>query len=227
MLQGNRAKLLYNPALRELVADKRKWSKATVQAGKQRFSSWNERGFLPHRDEPGLTQFVTFRVADSFPSALRSEWEGMLKVEDAVEKRRLLENYLDKGRGECLLRRAEFATIIENSVRFFHGERYELDSWVVMPNHVHVLFTPKDHPMSQIIESWKKFTAHEVNRRTERNGKLWFNDYWDTYMRDERHVLRTRRYIEANPVKAFLVREAKDWPWSSARFRDTFGRLVF
>ena len=36
---------------------------------------------------------------------------------------------------------------------------------------------------------------------------------------------RTRHYIEANPVKVFLVREAKDWPRSSARRRDDYGRL--
>jgi hypothetical protein len=51
-------------------------------------------------------------------------------------------------------------------------------------------------------------------------------DYWDTFMRDSEHELRTRQYIETNPVKAFLAREAKDWPWSSARLRDEHGRLT-
>jgi len=41
------------------------------------FADGNERGYLPHRDEPGLTQFVTFRLADSFPESLRSEWEHL------------------------------------------------------------------------------------------------------------------------------------------------------
>src|ERR1017187_10112819 len=43
--------------------------------------------------------------------------------------------------------------------------------------------------------------------------------------RDEQHELRTRRYIENNPTKAFLVRDPKEWSWSSARFRDENGVL--
>ena len=37
---------------------------------------------------------------------------------------------------------------------------------------------------------------------------------------------KARRYTERNPSKAGLVRQAKDWAWSSARFRDDYGRLV-
>jgi hypothetical protein len=44
-------------------------------------------------------------------------------------------------------------------------------------------------------------------------------------MRDTEHELKSRRYIENNPVKARLVRDPKDWPWSSARFRDEYGDL--
>jgi hypothetical protein len=46
-------------------------------------------------------------------------------------------------------------------------------------------------------------------------------------MRDAEHELKTRRYIESNPVKAGLIQIAKDWPWSSARFRDENGVLHF
>ena len=42
----------------------------------------------------------------------------------------------------------------------------------------------------------------------------------------KKQLTRARRYIEQNPVKAGLVRQAKDWPWSSARFRDEYGRLI-
>jgi type I restriction enzyme R subunit/putative DNA methylase len=54
---------------------------------------------------------------------------------------------------------------------------------------------------------------------------FWAEDYFDTYMRDAEHELKTRRYIENNPVKALLVREPAEWPWSSARFRDKYGVL--
>ena len=85
----------HNPGLRELVAGKRRWSAASQQKlGRQGFYGWHERGYLPHRDEPGLMQFVTFHLADSFPAALRSEWEAMLKVEDVKARREQLQAYI-------------------------------------------------------------------------------------------------------------------------------------
>ena len=104
-------------------------------------------------------------------------------------------------------------------MRFFHGERYDLRAWVVMPNHVHALFKVDATPMAEILESWKKHTAQKANRLLHRRGKFWQADYWDTFMRDSPHELETRHYIENNPAKAGLVFDPKTWPWSSARLR--------
>jgi REP element-mobilizing transposase RayT len=93
-------------------------------------------------------------------------------------------------------------------------------AWVVMPNHVHALFKVGDTSLGRILKQLKVYTAREANRRLHRRGQFWAEDGWDTYMRDREHELGTQRYIENNPVKAGLVRSAKDWPWSSARFRD-------
>jgi REP element-mobilizing transposase RayT len=138
-----------------------------------------------------------------------------------------LESYLDKGRGECHLRRPEIAQLVEDAMRFFHGERYALRAWVVMPNHVHALFKVATTPMAEILESWKKHTAFKANRLLNRRGEFWQADYWDTFMRNSAHELETRNYIENNPTKAGLVRDLKVWSWSSARFRDEFGVLRF
>ena len=216
----------HNPGVRDLVAGKRRWSsppkKEDALLG---FRGWHERGYLPHRDEPGLTQFVTFRLTDAFPAALRSEWEALAQIEDDRERRTKLEAYLDRGRGECLLGRADIAAVVEGALRFFHGQRYELRAWVIMPNHVHVLFKVDTTPMSKIVESWKKFTCNRTNEILGRSGSQWEEDYWDTFMRDAAHELKTWRYIENNPTKAFLVRDPKEWPWSSARWRDENGGL--
>lgn len=197
----------------------------SIENLKQGFRGWHERGYLPHRDEKGLTQFVTFRLADSFPVALRAEWAELWKIEDDRKKRVELEAYLDKGRGECYLRIPEIADLAEDALRCFHGKRYELKAWAVMPNHVHALFKVEDVPMSEIVETWKKYIAREANLVLGRRGAFWEADYWDTFMRDEEHEMKTRLYIEKNPLKAGLISEAKDWPWSSARFRDEYGRL--
>ena len=107
----------------------------------------------------------------------------------------------------------------------FHGERYDLRAWVVMPNHVHALFNVEVTPMAEILESWKKHTAQKANRLLGRRGEFWQADYWDTFMRNGEHELETRKYIENNPAKAGLVLDPKTWPWSSARLRDELGVL--
>jgi putative transposase len=216
----------YNPWMRDLVRGKRQGSRPISQEDLERgFKGWHEQGYLPHRDEPGLVQFVTFRLADAFPESLRSEWEALLKIENQRKRRIELETYLDKGRGACYLRRPEIAKIIEGSLRFRHNIQYELRAWVIMPNHVHLMFQVQDVPMCRLVDAWKGYTAKEANKVLHRKGKFWQDGYWDTYMRDNEHEQRTRRYIENNPTKARLVPFARDWLWSSARFRDQYQRL--
>ena len=171
-------------------------------------------------------QFITCHLADAFPAELRGEWAALLKIETERERRKELEAYLDKGRGESWLRRPEIATVCEEAFRHFDRERYVLKAWCVMPNHIHVLVLVTTVPMAGFVQSWKGYTAYCCNRilgRTDTN--FWADDYWDTYMRDSDHEWRTVRYIENNPVKAGLVRTASEWPWSSARFRDEYAAL--
>ncbi len=216
----------HNPAVRELVEGKRHWSSPVkISEAKRGFRNWNERGYLPHRDQPGLTQFVTFHLADSFPVSLRSEWEHLSKIEEDLERRAQFEAYLDKGRGDCHLRRHNIARLIENNLLKFSGERYQLRAWVLMPNHLHVLFEVGTVSMSETVGAWKKHTARLAHRLLRKRGAFWANDYFDTYMRNADHERRTIRYIENNPVKAKLISESREWPWSSARFRDKNGRL--
>ena len=52
---------------------------------------------------------------------------------------------------------------------------------------------------------------------TESPGKVWHREYWDRFIRDDRHFQSVVEYIHHNPGKARLVARAEDWPWSSAR----------
>ncbi len=216
----------HNPGVRELVEGKRRWSSALkAEDARRGFRGWHERGYLPHRDEPGLIQFVTFHLADSFPNALRSEWERIARLEDDRERRKQLEAYLDEGRGKCDLRRDDIAKLVEDNFRRFSRDRYELRAWVLMPNHVHVLIRVGSVSMSEIVGAWKKHTGRLANELLGRQGAFWARDYFDTYMRDAEHERKAVHYIECNPTKAKLVLDPREWPWSSARFRDEFGRL--
>ncbi|MEO7300114.1 MAG: transposase [Verrucomicrobiota bacterium] len=224
----------HNTGVRDLVEGKRQWSSPPkIENLKQGFRGWHERGYLPHRDEPGLTQFVTFHLADCFPESLHSEWEHFAKTEDDRERRKLIEAYLDKGRGECHLRRPEIAKLVEDNFLNFsncydsqsRAPRYELRSWCIMPNHVHVLFKVGAASMSEIVAAWKKHTGRLANKLLGKQGAFWAEDYFDTYMRDAEHERMTVRYIENNSTKAKLVLNPKEWRWSSARIRDENGVL--
>ncbi len=217
----------YNPGLWHLVQGKRAWDARTTPAAERAgFRGWHERGYLPHRDSPGLIQFITWHLADAFPAALRSEWSALLRIEQERERRSQLESYLDKGCGAAWLKRSEVAAACEQCIRKFDGERYKLCAWCLMPNHVHILVLVTTTPMSDFVKSWKGGSARECNLLLGRTGKeFWADDFWDTYMRDTEHERNARNYIENNPVKAGLVMHKKDWPWSSARFRGKDERL--
>jgi len=100
-----------------------------------------------------------------------------------------------------------------------------LRAWVVMPNHVHVLFKVGTASMSETVGAWKKHTGRLANKLLGKLGAFWAEDYFDIYMRDTEHERKTIHYIENNPAKAKLVVDPKEWAWSSARFRDEFGVL--
>ncbi|HWD93109.1 MAG TPA: transposase [Verrucomicrobiae bacterium] len=223
----NRRSVPYNPELQKLVIEKQAWSGPVAEnSEEQAFPGWHQRGYLPHRDKPGLTQFITVRLHDSLPASRQAEWESILKLEDSRERRKQLESYIDRGTGECWLSRPALANCAEQALRFFDGQRYQLRAWVIMPNHIHVLVDIGNTPLAKLIQSWKRFIAREANRILGREGTFWQREYWDTYMRNTAQTVKAVNYIESNPVKANLVREAKDWPWSSARFRDCYGNLI-
>jgi len=207
--------------LRRLVAGKQRWSQPLSEVDKARgFLGWHERGHLPHCDRPGLIQFVTFRLADSMPAERRSEWGHLLAILDERQKRKQLEEYLDRGFGSCYLRDKRLADLTERAVLFHHGKRFHLLAWVVMPNHVHVLLRVGQVPVGRILQNWKSIVAVEANRLLGREGTFWQAEYWDRFMRDAEQTLRAVRYIENNPVKARLCRTRGEWQHSSTRFRD-------
>jgi REP element-mobilizing transposase RayT len=224
---GKRRSIPHNPGIKTLVEGLSAWSDS-VEAGTlpTGFAGWHERGYLPHRDEPDLTQFVTFNLADAFPKSLRAEWSVALAVENDQEKRRQLEAYLDKGRGACHMSAPAVAEIVQAAFLHKHPARYELLAWCVMPNHVHVLFKVVETPMSVIVKEWKRYTAREANRLLGRKDRFWATDYWDTYMRDADQTRRVISYIENNPTKAGLAKIATEWRWSSAKFRNQHGDLA-
>jgi REP element-mobilizing transposase RayT len=221
-----RRRLPVNLGLLELIRAKREWDwKPSEVELKNGFRGWHQRGYLPHFDAPGVTQFVTFQLHDSFPVRRNAEFETILCETDSAAKRKKLEAWLDRGHGECRLRRGDVAELVETVLREADGSDYQLHAWAIMPNHVHLVADVWHVPLVKLINSWKGKSSREANKLLSRRGAFWQEDYFDTLIRDEAHLKRAIRYTEKNPVKAFLARSAREWPWNSARHRDDCERL--
>jgi len=184
---------------------------------------WHSRGYLPHFDGGGTTQFLTFRLADSLPQGILENLRLKVEKELIAEREMLIriEEYLDQGIGNCYLRRPEIAEIVEENLLKFEEVKYKLHSWVIMPNHVHLLLTPREgHSLSEIVHSSKSFTANRANKMLGLEGRFWFPEAFDRFMRDYEHFEKTLTYIENNPVKAGLCKKRSDWRFSSAWHRE-------
>ncbi len=182
---------------------------------------WHSRGYLPHFEGGCIPQFITFRLADSLPRdrlvALRQELASLPNTEAARETQKKIEEWLDSGLGNCWLQQEQVGRLVEDALLHFDGQRYFLHAWVVMPNHVHVLVTPKEEvPLSRILHTWKSFTSKGANRILGRRGKFWQEEYFDRYIRNEKHYLVAVEYIETNPVRAGLCESMEEWPFGSA-----------
>ncbi len=189
-----------------------------------RASGWRTRGYLPHFDGVALPQFLTINLDDAIPQKVVERWKRELRTSKSEKEmillRRRIERYLDQGFGEAHLKDVRVAGMVQGSLLKFVGLRYRLFSWVVMPNHVHLLMTRfENYELSEIMHSIKSYTAHEANKMLHRCGQFWMEEYFDRFIRNSRHFARTVRYIENNPVKAGLCEKASDWPFSSAWFK--------
>jgi len=114
-----------NLALLELIRAKRErdWQ-PSIEELRKGFRGWHQRGFLPHFDAPQVTQFVTFLLADSFPTRRRAEWEPIFREKDDSSKRKQLEAWLDRGHGAGWLRRNEVAEAVEQVALQADGRDY-------------------------------------------------------------------------------------------------------
>ena len=185
------------------------------------FATAKWRGNLPHLYKEGCTYFVTFSLIDAVPKHLlrRKRIEAGEHPEKVVRE-------LDPSplTGSCLLRESKAASIVENALLHFQGERYALSAWSVMPNHVHVVVTPfAGLTLPKILHSWKSYSAHEINRVLARKGSVWEEESFDHLVRNEQAFEKFVLYTENNPVSAGLCERPEQWPFSSARFREHLG----
>ena len=177
---------------------------------------------LPHWEQQGVTCFATFRLSDSLPQgrleALRTErnewfarhpepWDDATIVEYRTAFDGQVQMWLDSGYGSCIFSDEHTRQIVENVLCRFDRIRYVLYAFTVMPNHVHVLFTPlAGQTVSGLLRQWKGVSAHEINAMRGTHDVIWQKESWDTLVRNQRHFDTVLNYIRGNDLsKAWSV----------------------
>lgn len=186
----------------------------------------------PHWDQKSLT-FVTFRLADSMPLQVVELWKheqlewlrakGLppsVTIEEALQRDAIPEKLrrqflkmrtqrwhenLDACHGSCLLKDPQFSEVVADSLLYFNGQRYDLERFVVMPNHVHALVQMRaETDLRKQCTSWMRFSARKINAMLQRQGEFWQPEPFDHVVRNERQFEYLQTYIVNNPKRANL-----------------------
>ena len=174
-----------------------------------------QRRRLPHQYPEGRALFLTWHLHGSVPASRFPAPRNLSAGQAFV----WIDRYLDTARtGPLWLKREPLARLVVDAIHHTaqHLRYYELDAYVVMANHVHLLVWPCVPP-PKFLRTLKGYTAREANKLLSRTGEpFWQPESYDHWVRDARELARIRHYIEENPVKAGLVSHAHDYPWPSA-----------
>ena len=185
------------------------------------FLTWNLKGAMPREIIEKLHRKTRERLEKQAARFGESAGERKLREDKLIFAMgdRFLDNAQD---GPLYLKDPRAAKIVEDSILFGAGERYDLYAWCVMANHAHALLMPK-WELKKVSQGIKGYTAFEINKLQEARGRIfWQDESYDHWARDGEEVLRIIAYIENNPVAAQLCRRPEDGLWSSARFRQTW-----
>lgn len=190
-------------------------------------SRWRFR--LPHWEVSGQPHFITVRCAGSLPreavQRLQEIHQTLQSITahsaafEALQRKyfHITESYLDAGHGDCPFRNPEVCHLALAALDGLRARtRWRPTDVTLMPNHVHLLLLPDASatPLRHVLRGWKWQVACEANHALHRTGAFWQSDWFDRWSRHEAETARLRQYIRNNPVKAGLVRQWRDYPWT-------------
>lgn len=196
---------------------------------------------LPHWQPQGAEYFITFRLAGTLPQVAldkikryRKQLSGIEYSDDIPDLRiqiqrkifQTYEKYLDEQHtGPTWLKNQEIAEVVKEAIHYRDRSKYDLYTYCIMPNHVHLVFKhlinenkvdkeDNSYPITDILRNMKRHTAYKCNQILNRKGAFWQSESYDRVIRDQDELENTIRYTLNNPVKAALVKTWKDWPHS-------------
>ncbi len=192
--------------------------------------------YLPHILPPGETIFITFRLHGSLPQAVverliderRAVDKQLMQVDPAAREKARADNHkrqfarfdncLDTCEtGHHWLQEPAVARLVADAIKQPNGRNFTLHAYCIMSNHVHLLLTieTETKAFATVMQSLKGFTARKANELLNRTGQsFWQPVSYDHVVRSNQEFDRIVAYILNNPVKAGLIENWADWPYS-------------
>lgn len=190
---------------------------------------------LPHYQPLHSCLFVTLRLAFDIPERYLyalAQYRESLKREhekdaDQMKAREIAKKLVfareDDIYNECSseidLCRDPAAQIVSDKLQAMQEDYYYLYAYTIMPNHIHMLIKALEKDgtpvsLSEIMKSFKGSTARNINKALNREGTLWFREYFDHWVRSQQELVNVIEYIRNNPVKAGLAVKPGAWRWT-------------
>jgi putative transposase len=111
----------------------------------------------------------------------------------------------------------DYETYLRLLRKYFSKYGVTLVGFALLPNHTHKIAVPlSPKSLAKGVGLLHNDFARWQQVQRDQTGHLWQNRFFSTPM-DDNYFWRALRYVELNPVRAGLVQNAWDWPWSSAR----------
>ncbi|MDA8743938.1 hypothetical protein N9N28_04820 [Rubripirellula amarantea] len=118
---------------------------------------------------------------------------------------RVFHRSLDECHGRCPFRDPKLAAEVAQTILHFDGQQYDLDRFVIMPNHAHAIVQFRTgFDLSVVGQSWMRFSARNINRLREESGAIWRPEPFDHIIRSDRQFAYLQGYISENPKEAKL-----------------------
>jgi REP element-mobilizing transposase RayT len=182
-----------------------------------------KRRNLPHLHFNEGMYFITSRLAGTLPYSLIKILNSISKIYKDIPfeefRKHFLEydNYLDKQNSiEVNLTDTKYADILRECMHYPDGKDYNLICFTIMPTHFHIAFEllPGNRGISKIMQSIKGISARRINEIRKRNGKLWQDESYDRWIRNDIELYFVIKYILENPIKAGFVNNWYEWKYS-------------
>ncbi|MBM4276532.1 MAG: transposase [Deltaproteobacteria bacterium] len=114
--------------------------------------------------------------------------------------------------------REDFEKYLEICGRYKDKFGFKLYHWVLMSNHIHlVMETTEESSLSKIMQGMNLAYTIWFNRKNGKVGHLWQDRFKSALVEKDNYLLECGRYVERNPLRARLVKDPREYPWSSYR----------